>query len=423
MAMGLHRIVPAGLIDVGCASLATFGVGLYAVRVFPPATLGVYSLFLAAFLAAAIVPAELLFVPAEIAALPYRGARRLRLLAQSLRIAWLPALLAAILASCLATAGAIGAAPGAVESLAWTAAICTFLSPLQDHVRRLMHLAGRSWRAAAISVIQLATVGVALLLSAPLHIPATLVPFGGLALANGVSLSIGLLLAREGRAFPALERLSVRGILRSGRWLMLLRLIPALAGFVSGVLVAHLANAATLGHVEAARVAAQPVIVLATGLSAVFGPRLMESGANRRLDLARPVSRTFQLLVLALGLLYFASAGFPWRPNPLPEIMPKAYAVTGLLPLMIAAQLLDGLPTPYRSELVGAGQGRAMVFLEGPASALQCLVSASAGLTGAFAKPLGMLTQSAVAYSLLRSARNRLYAGARTTRSAGRAGR
>ncbi len=377
--MGLHRIVPAGLIDVGCASLATFGVGLYAVRVLPPAALGVYSLFFAAFLAAAIVPTELLLVPAEIAALSYSGAHRLRLLAQSLRMAWLPALLAAVLASGLATAGATGGPPGAVESLAWTAAVCSFLSPLQDHVRRLMHLAGRSWRAAAISVTQLATVGVALLLSAPLHIPATLVPFGGLALANGVSMSVGLLLAMEGRNYAALKRLSVRSILRSGRWLMLLRLIPTLAGFVSGVLVAHLASAATLGHVEATRVAAQPVIVLATGLSAVFGPRLMESGANRRLDLARPVSRTFQLLVLALGLLYLAWASFPWRLNPLPTVMPKAYVLPGLLPLMIAAQLLDGLPTPYR--------------------------------------------QSAVAYSLLRAARNRLYARSRMPRSAGTASR
>jgi hypothetical protein len=135
----------------------------------------------------------------------------------------------------------------------------------------------------------------------------------------------------------------------------------------------------------------------------------MESGTVRRLDRARSLSRVFQLLVLACGLPYIAWIGVPWALNPMPKILPNAYVVWGLLPLMAIAQLVEGLLPAYRAQLMGADRGKTLVSLEGPACALQCLVAATAGVTGAFAKPLGMLAQSALGFGLLRWARDRLY--------------
>ena len=407
--MSLRRTVPAGLLDAACASLATFAVGLYAARSLPPAALGVYALFFAAFVMAAIVPTQLLFTPAEIASLSSGGVARLRLLAHSLPLGMLPALLAALLASGAAVLATAGASISLIAPLAVTTAVCTFLSPVQDHVRRMLHFAGRSWRAAAVSVVQLMVCVVGLLLAPRLSIPGAWVPFGVLALANAVSLSAGLLFSAEGRAHPALDRPSLRGMLRSGTWFVVLRLLPGVANFVSGALVSRLAGAAALGYVEAARVAGQPLLVLATGLSGVLGPRLMESGTDRRLDRARSLSRLFQLLVLACGVPYIAWIGVPWILNPMPKILPNAYVVWGLLPLMAIAQLVEGLLPAYRAQLMGADRGKTLVSLEGPACALQCLVAATAGATGAFAKPLGMLAQSTLGFGLLRWARDRLY--------------
>jgi hypothetical protein len=63
-----RRLLPAGLLDAGLASLASFVVGVYAARFLPASELGAYALFFTAFLLAAVVPAQLILTPAEIAA-------------------------------------------------------------------------------------------------------------------------------------------------------------------------------------------------------------------------------------------------------------------------------------------------------------------------------------------------------------------
>jgi O-antigen/teichoic acid export membrane protein len=410
--ISLRRSVLAGLFDAGLASLATFAMGLYAARLLPPAALGVYAVFFAAFVMATLIPTHLWFAPAEIQSLRSSGTARLRLLGQSLPLGSVPALLAGIVASGAAMAGTAGGARGLTVPLALTSAVCACVSPVQDHARRMLHFAGRSWRAAAVSMVQFGTCAVALLLSLRLPIPRAWVPFGALTVANVVSLSAAVLLAMEGRAAPAPGRLPIGRMLRSGRWFMVLGLIPAVANFVSGILVSRLAGAVTLGYVEVARVAGQPLLVLAMGLSAVLRPQLMESAAHRRRDMARRLSRTFQSLMLACGLLYLAWISVPWLLNPIPGLLPNAYVVAGLLPLMLVANLMDGLLPPHRAQLVGADQGPMLIRLEGPACSLQVLVSATAAVTGPFAKPLGMLAQGVVGFGLLRRGSHRLYADA-----------
>ena len=62
----LLRVVTAGQLDAGFASLATFAMGLFAVRVFDATTLGAYALFFAAFFFAVEFPRQLGFTPSEI---------------------------------------------------------------------------------------------------------------------------------------------------------------------------------------------------------------------------------------------------------------------------------------------------------------------------------------------------------------------
>jgi O-antigen/teichoic acid export membrane protein len=404
--------MPAGLMDAALASLASFIVTFYAARFLPAADLGTYALFFNAFTMAAVVPTQLVFSPAEIASLPYGGRRRLGLLDQSLRMGCLPALTAAVLGTAAAVAGSVGAPSDMVIPLALTCVLCTAVSPVQDHVRRLFHFAGVSWRAAVMSFAQLVSVVGSLLLLILLHVPTPWRPFGALLIGNIVSLSIGLILTAEWRNYEPLERIAVRDLFRIGRWLVLVGLTPAAAWFLSGVLVTHLASAATLGYVEAARVISQPLFVLKMGLSAVLVPRLMEAAAERRRDRARLASLPFRIIIVVVGVLYLLAVGFRWRLNPLVSVLPSAYVVQGVVALMIVGQILQGVLQPPRAELTGVGLGEPLFRLGVATSLPLCLIAATAGVTGVFAAPLGLVAQGVVGLWLLERARQRIYRGA-----------
>jgi O-antigen/teichoic acid export membrane protein len=409
--VSVRRAVPAGLVDAALASLASFIVTLYAARFLEANDLGTYALFFNAFAMAAVVPTQLVFSPAEIESLASSGRRRLRLLEQSLRLGWPTAAAAALVGTLAAVAGSAGAPGDVVVPLALTSLLCTAVSPVQDHVRRLLHFAGVSWRAAAMSVVQLATVLASLLLLTRLGVPTPWLPFGALLAANVASLSLGLVLAADWRNYEPMERMAVSSLFRFGRWLVLIGLTPAGARFLSGVLVTHLASAATLGYVEAARVVSQPLFVLMMGLSAVLVPRLMEGAAQRRPDLARAAALPFRATVIAGGVLYLLAVGFAWPLNPLPLALPSAYVVQGVVPLMITAQILQGILQPPRAELTGAGWGRTLLRLEVVSSLPLCLVSATARVTGAFAAPVGAVLQGIAGLWLLERARRRIYRG------------
>ncbi len=409
----VRRALPAGLLDAALASLASFVVTFYAARSLPSADLGTWALFFNAFIMAAVVPTQLLFSPAEIASLPYVGRRRLGLLDQSLSLGCLPAVGAAVLGTLAAMVGSAGAPGAVVVPLALTCVLCTAVSPVQDHVRRLLHFAGVSWRAATMSVVQLVTVLGSLLLLTWLRVPTPWLPFGALLAANVVSLCVGLILAAEWRNYEPIERLVVRDLFRFGRWLLLVGFTPAAAWFLSGVLVTRLAGAATLGYVEAARVVSMPVFVLVMGLSAVLTPRLMEAAAERRSDRARLASLAFRIIIAVSGVLYLLAVGFRWRLNPVRLLLPNAYAVQGVVSLMIVGQLLQGVVQPPRAELMGAGRVGLLFRLSVAASLPLCLIAATADVTGAFAAPLGLVVQGIVGLWLLERARRRIYVGAR----------
>ena len=382
--------VLAGLCDTALSSLATFVAGLFAARVLNPGELGSYALVFSAFVVASMIPAQAVFVPAEVAALEVSRRERLASLRQTVRLGVPVALLAALGMLAWILVAPRNASSSVLTAFTVTAALTTFVSPIQDHMRRMLHLADASWYAAGVSLIHLAVVVSALSVWSAAGVPAEWVPFGALAVANALSLSAGALMAmRSGRpAAPVTHHL--RDLLRAGRWLLAVGLLPTGAAFAAAVVVSRLAGVDALGHAEAARILTQPLFVLSTGLSAFLGPRSMEAARGRGLHDAREVSRGFVWLMILTGLPYLLLTGVPWAWSPLPNAVPTAYAIKGLVAATALATIFNGLVFPYRSELLGAGRSRTLAFVEVAGNALRLGAAGLAGLVGAFAVPGGL---------------------------------
>jgi O-antigen/teichoic acid export membrane protein len=382
--------VLAGLCDTGLSSLATFVAGLFAARILDPGELGSYALVFSAFVVASMVPAQAVFVPAEVAALDVPRRERLASIRRSIRLGAPVALLAAVGMIAWILVAPRNASLSVLTAFTVTAAATTFVSPIQDHMRRMLHLADASWYAAGVSLIHLAVVVGAVGLWSAAGIPAEWVPFGALAAANLLSLSAGALMAMRNGGAASPVRYALTDLLRAGRWLLAIGLLPTGAGFAAAVVISHLAGVDTLGHAEAARIMTQPLFVLSTGLSAFLGPRSMEAGRGRVLHDARDISRGFVWLMLVTGIPYLLLTGVPWSWSPLPALVPTAYAIRGLVAATAFATILNGLVFPYRSELLGAGRQRTLASVEIAGNALRLAAAGLAGAVGAFAAPGGL---------------------------------
>ncbi len=387
----LSRALPAGVIDSSLASLATFATALYASAVFAPELLGVYALYFMAFITVSAVAAQLLYIPAEVAALAYAGPARLGVVARSLRLGAAPTAALAVLLAGTALVTPPGLATADLVAFTVTGVVLAFLSPIQDHVRRMHHVAGSSWAAAVVSAVQVAGTLALLGVLTVLDVGQAWVPFGALAGANVASLGVGLaLVARLGDAEVAIT-LGFGTLARSGRWLVVAGTAPAAGGFVASALVSAIAGSAALGFAEAARVVAQPVYVLATGIQAVLGPRSMEAGAARDSDKAAHYARIYALLIVVPSAAYIGLVGFDVFWNPATYVIPKAYVVGGLVMLTIVANTVAVLGVPPWSELIGGRR-------EAPLAAVETL---SGGIRGALGGAAGFLGSHAVPWSLL----------------------
>jgi O-antigen/teichoic acid export membrane protein len=392
----MRRDILPGVLDAGLSSLATFVMGFYAARYLPPTILGGYALVFSAFMLMTKVPSQLLFKPAEIAAVGFPSTARLQLLPQTLRLGMLPTLLSAIAISGWLVVAPPGIPAPAMVAMTLTAVLAAIVSPAQDHVRRMLHMADGSWHAAGVSAVQLIVTLVGIWTLRRLGTGTSWVPFGALALANLLSIVAGLCVRPRSRQVAVDVQLSFRDLATSGRWLVVIGLMPLAAAFVAATVVSHLAGASTLGFTEGARVLGQPPFVLAAGLGAVLGPRSMEAVRAGRYAEARRVSRVYALVTLLCGLPYLALVGFAWDWNPVARLLPNAFAISGLVSLTILGNMLIGMDWPYRSELMGAGRTTALARLEATANAARIGIALTATATGAFAIPVGLVTLAAV---------------------------
>lgn len=408
----LRRSVPFGLADAGLASLATFVAGGYAAAVFEERTMGVYALFFQAFMFGQMVSSQLVMVPNEIGVVEHPVDRRLSMMYHLHRLIVMPALLAALLVPVVAFATGSDAEDAIFWPLLLTATAVTSVSPIQTHVRRLLHLANRSWAAAAVSLVQVVVMAVILALGRWRGIPDVWLPFGSLALANLLSSAWGygwgLHAARGGLRIP---RPALRRLVGHGRWLLATGGTTSAAGLAVAVIVKALAGLEVLGQAESARILSQPVFVLAVGLSAVYGPRSMEAASQKSVAEARRLRRGFAAAVGAAGVVYAVVVAVPWPWSPLPGWFAGAYAVTGLLAVSVVGNLSQGLVFSRRSELMGAKLLKQLGTTELVGSFARLATAALAGVIGAFAVPLGLVVLNVVRSVRYRARTDEWYQG------------
>jgi hypothetical protein len=389
---GVRSKLPAGIVDAGFASLATFVAGLIAVTLFNDVDRGIYAVFFVAFNLGAIIAYQLVYVPAEIVAVSRPLSRRLTILDDSLSIGRLPAIAGSLVVVAATATTAPIADLNLSIGLTITAVVATFLSPTQDHLRRTLHIAHRPWHAAYMSIAQFLVTITAIGVMWVLDVPVAWIPFGSLAIANIVSMAYGrFLIYRDRRGAVAPGHVTFRELSLQGRWLLFQAIIPALAAFLTANIITYLASPEAMGFAEAARIVAQPIMVAASGLTSALRPRVMEAAMLRDFRVSRRVETLYAGMVLAAAVVYIPIVGDTWSWNPLRSIVPAAYEVRYLVIAAIASNAVLGAQFLVVNEMMAAGRARALTILEAAATPLRLLAATSAVAIGAFALPFSYI--------------------------------
>ena len=390
----------AGLADAAGAAAATFAVQIWAANMLTATELGIYAIVFRGFSLVALVPANLIARPLELEALSLPHAQRLHLIRRSLvRIGLLAAAISGLLPL---LAGLVSAnhATDVAQSLplGLTAAAAGLVSPLQDHARRLLHVADRSAYAALMSMVQLVSVVVGLIVAVSVDIAPTAIPFGVLAIANVISLAVGVFVSMKFADQDVAPRntTSLRDNFTAGRWLLTQEGSVELSSFLANIAVAEVVGLRLLGFAEAARIVSQPIFVIGRGLSESLQPRAMDAAAGRDHDKARNVRRQFYSLYIPLSALALVVLGFPWTWNPLAALLPKAYEIGGLAVFFLIARSLAQASSPFKGEALGFRFERKLAALDVTAGTLRlsAVIAALAVSANIFSLPIGGMLAS-----------------------------
>ncbi len=391
--------LPAGVVDAGFASLATFVAGLAAVNLLSDENRGVYGVFFAAFVVGTTFPHNLVYLPSQVYAVAQPLHERMVHIGRvtGIGLVFSSFGMLAIVVAALVTAS--HTTPAVTFGLTLTASLSVAVSATQDNLRRMLHVRERHWSAASMSIVQFVIVGISVLTMLAFDTPAYWIPFGSLFIANIVSSTLGFVRAGGFGIWETPPELTPRSLVVSGRWLLGQALIPTGATFLATAIITTLAGATAMGYAEAARIVAQPVLVVATGLTAVLGPRVMAAGVKRDEQGGSAILKRFALLTVISGFLYLVIAGWnvPW--NPMEFIVPSAYVVGGLVAATIVANVASGLVFLRVEELMGARREVDLVKVSFAASVFMVAVALTAGVTESFALPLGVLALSIVRYA------------------------
>ena len=383
------RMISAGLLDSGFASLATFAVGLYAARALDAEVLGVYALFFSAFVMVSALTSKLFFVPAEAWVVSAYEQRREVLLRSTTRLIPFAFLISPVIVALSMLLVPEVDAAGVVTALAATTAACGAVSPLQDHVRRTLHIAERSWAAATVSGVQfLGAVGSIVALRVG-GVEAAWIPFGALTAANVLSVTVAYALSGCWTVTESVA-LRIRDLVEEGRWLVSASLVSRGSDLAGSALIGALGGAAALGFAEAARVVAQPIVVLGTGLAAVLGPKAMDAGVRRDEATARQVGRRFITVMGVATVAYLLFTLLPAHLNPLAVLVPAAFEIPGLVALTVVAGAAAAASFVWGSELVAVGRSSWILPTDSVGAVARVGVAVTAGWIGAFAAPIGV---------------------------------
>jgi hypothetical protein len=345
------------------------------------------------------LPIEIAYTPIQVSMIGLDARERMGGIVHSLGKGIPPALLGSLFI--LVAGGLIWwrSDPSADLELALTGIGLTVVSPMQDHLRRGFHIAERSWVAAAMSGAQLVAVALSLLVMWSMSVDPAWAPLGSLVIANVASIGTGLLLSK--RAW--LVRPSAPVVTVSGRWLAASSITAYGGTLVASVIMTLVAGPEIVGFAEAARVAAQPVLVVTTGVAAAMASRHLRAAASSDRDAAINVNRNFLLVVAVAGITYLFFAGFAWSLNPLFALMPSAYQISFLVPVTILSNLVLSVTSPLRDQLIASNMEVPMAKIDFASLVIPAVVAATAGVTGAFARPFGIIGQNAFRTARYRS--------------------
>jgi hypothetical protein len=384
------------VVDAGLASLATFASGITGVNLLSDADTGVYGVFFTAFILGGVLISDLVYVPSQVIAVAQQEGHRLDGLRRSIRLAIAPSLVASLIAIVAAALNRDLTTSPVLMALTLSTGATIVVSAMQDHVRRMLHIADRSWQAATVSATQLLGVATMIPTLILLDVERAWVPFGSLCFANVVSLTTGLLLAGAHRRTAANLPFRFGELARSGKWLVMRSAIPSAAAFLAAIILSRLAGPEAYGYAEAARQVAQPVTVLALGLTAVLGPRAVRAGMQTDTATANRGRRIYALLVVAAAGGYALVAGPDWVGNPMSLLVPKAYVVSWLVPATVLANTIAAMVLLLTNEMLGAAKERILALLATISAPALLLAAATAGTTESFARPLGFIIEGAI---------------------------
>jgi O-antigen/teichoic acid export membrane protein len=403
----LFRVATPGQLDAGFASLGSFLIQLLVLRTFDALEIGAYAFAYTGLTMAALIPANLVFAPYELKAIDYNEQTRLDLLRSSLP----PGLLAASSAGLLLVLATIPAwgqiPPSFFFGLVATGWLAMVASVIQDHVRRMAHIGSRSWIAAGMSGVYLASTLIGFLV---LHLgsPKSWAPFGVMLAANVLGL-LFFVLARGERG-ELVHRLARSELREVGGWLLLGSAGIAVGGFVSMFVIEALAGLESVGHIEAARVVGRPVQVIGLGLLAVVAPRIMTAAHTRDVGAAIRWSRFFWGVLGSVAALFTVGLMWPVVANELEVLLPVAFVVPWLAVVTAPTSALAVADVPLRAELLGYRGQIAIARGSLLGAGAQVLASALAIGIGAMAGPIaagvgGVTSLAAMGWSLRRARR------------------
>ena len=165
-----------------------------------------------------------------------------------------------------------------------------------------------------------------------------------------------------------------------------------------------------LGHYEAARLLAQPMMVLAFGLQSVLRPGVMDAAMRRDVHTARrlrePSSGSCRSPPVSYGLV----AGVQWPGNPLPGLFPNAYQLQWIVLAMILAVAFQQSTGIFSLQAIAARRERDLVRLQVPNSPVYPTTAALlAGPLGAYAMAVGIVADRLTWWIRFRPILTRIY--------------
>jgi O-antigen/teichoic acid export membrane protein len=387
----IGRLLAPGTMDAGLSSTAGFLVAIYAARTLSTDEFGAYGLLFAASILARDIPQQLYFAPARIRLLPLAPERRLGALPGTMLRGGLVGVLPAATVPLVGLALSNQVDGDSLFGLGVTAGVLTLVGPLFDHQRASFHHSQRSWFATVCSMTNLFVVVIAVFAAHQLHVDPVFVPFGALTLGAIAGFLVGGSITRalgvEQTAAPTLKSIRLLGLSLAAN-----QMLAHMAGLVAALLVATIVSADALGYAEGARIAGQPLMVLATGIQAVLHPRVLEAGRRGDRASIRYYSRVIWLVLALFTVPYLLMFGVDHRFNPLGWLLPVAYQLPGLAALYIVHNASAAAIQPPMSVLVG--MERVNVLLRSTAIAVGISVAASAAsapFIGGYSRILGPL--------------------------------